>query len=359
MNSESRAFSKTKQTKQPVCLGTGLITLDVLINGEEKIQRRLMTGGSCGNVLIILSYLGWKTYPIICLGKDSTSRIILKDMKKWGVQTELIFQSGKVSSPIIVEKLYNNGNFAVHQFKFCCPFCGATLPRNRPLPKEFLEEAERKLPYGNAFYFDRASTAAMNLATKAKKQGAVVFFEPHRVGSRRIFKKCLELADIVKYSWDQIEADTLSRNACLEIQTMGAKGLRYRFNGDNENSGGWKERKAFPLKRIVDSAGAGDWCSAGLIYSLGKSALKGLRESTLAEVEMALNFCQGLSALKCNYEGPRGLMYNLKTTEVMHTLQNIMSNQSRLSLPLAEHSLYPKKQTPFSCPSCLSKNLEK
>jgi fructokinase len=354
MNTE---YCESFKSKQPSCSGTGLVTLDVLVNGKEDNQRRLWTGGSCGNVLIILSSLGWKTSPIVCLGEDSASQIIIDDMKNWDVNTDLIFRSSKVSSPIIVERLYNDGESVFHEFKFKCPFCGSPLPRTRPLPSEFLEEAKNKMPCSNVFYFDRASASATKLAKKAKAQGALVVFEPHKLGTRKIFDESVELADIVKYSREQIETDGLSKNAFLEVQTMGAKGLRYKFRSKKGENAVWKEKEAFQVHRVVDSAGAGDWCTAGLINSLCRQGLRSLQESKIEEIESAFDFSQRLAALKCCFEGPRGLMYNLNATELCFFLQNAKLDNSSQVVSLPNETFGKQGQIPLLCPSCFNKKV--
>ena len=53
-----------------ICVGAGLISLDVLIREGRKIPVSYYVGGTCGNVMMILSYLGWDAYPIARL--DST-----------------------------------------------------------------------------------------------------------------------------------------------------------------------------------------------------------------------------------------------------------------------------------------------
>lgn len=338
----------------PTCSGTGLVTLDVFINDKTKSYPSLWAGGSCGNVLIILAYLGWKTYPIICLGKDSAAERIINDMRMWNVKTDLIFRSDKTVTPIVVEKLYNSGESAFHEFKFKCPYCGSPLPRNRPLPSEFLDEAENIMPINQAFYFDRTSGPAYKLAKKAKSQGALVIFEPHRIGSRKIFKKSIELAHIVKYSREQIETEGLSENALLEIQTMGSRGLRYKFR-EKENISEWKEKRAFQVPQIMDTAGAGDWCTAGLIHVVGKKGVSSLRGSSIQDVEDALRFGQALAALKCGYEGARGLMYSISSNKLESLLSNLNNGDLEKPLSLPTPRFSTNTSLPTLCPSCKSK----
>ena len=59
--SRKSPFDLAVQT--PVVVGTGLVALDIVINSDVHRPPQLWAGGTCGNVLTILSYLGWHAYP--------------------------------------------------------------------------------------------------------------------------------------------------------------------------------------------------------------------------------------------------------------------------------------------------------
>ena len=56
----------------PVVAGTGLVALDVVINHATGSPQKVFAGGTCGNVLTILSYLGWLSYPIARMDRDAS-----------------------------------------------------------------------------------------------------------------------------------------------------------------------------------------------------------------------------------------------------------------------------------------------
>lgn len=58
-----------------IAVGAGLISLDVLIWDGKLIPVGYYVGGTCGNVMMILSRMGWESYPIARL--DETSVLIL------------------------------------------------------------------------------------------------------------------------------------------------------------------------------------------------------------------------------------------------------------------------------------------
>jgi len=61
----------------PICIGAGLVALDVVINGNPKIPLKLFAGGSCGNVLTILSFLNWDAFPVARLKKKRCVKEII------------------------------------------------------------------------------------------------------------------------------------------------------------------------------------------------------------------------------------------------------------------------------------------
>src|SRR5215210_3168828 len=169
---------KTKNPK-PVCSGTGLIALDVVINGNTKTPPRLWAGGSCGNVLTILSYLGWNSYPISKLKNDDAATELIKDLERWNVKTKLILRDQSGSTPVIVERIGKSRNGTPkHRFEWTCPNCGAYLPKYRPVLARESDEIIKKMPKSQVFYFDRVARSSISLAQENKSRGALIVFEP-------------------------------------------------------------------------------------------------------------------------------------------------------------------------------------
>src|ERR1044071_1853044 len=71
----------------PTVIGTGLIALDVIVKRASQPSGR-WTGGTCGNVMSILSYLGWGAYPVARLNGDDASKQVLQDLERWGVRLQ-------------------------------------------------------------------------------------------------------------------------------------------------------------------------------------------------------------------------------------------------------------------------------
>lgn len=289
-----------------ICVGAGLISLDVLIWDGQKVPVSFYVGGTCGNVMMILSHMGWDVYPIARLDGSKDTGRILDDMDKHHVHTDFISTSdGK--TPVIVQRNFvNKDGIPTHKFesrnnigRFYLDFKSLTL-------KQANNVLDRIGIIPKVFFFDRVSPAILKLATKFKEKGAVIFFEPSSKGGKvDLFNKCVEVADIVKFSDQRIkdleQFDSYKNK--LFIQTQGARGLNYRLNSD------WIHMEAVLNERVVDTAGAGDWTTAALINNLFKDTLiYGICDLLVSDLESALNEAQKVGASSCSYEGARGMM---------------------------------------------------
>ena len=76
--------------KKPICIGTGLVALDVILNGSPKTLPKLSVGGSCGNVLSILAFLDWKSLPIARLANNLATKELLTDFNRWNINDKFL-----------------------------------------------------------------------------------------------------------------------------------------------------------------------------------------------------------------------------------------------------------------------------
>jgi len=333
-------------------LGTGLLALDIVLNGSKKTKPKLLAGGSFGNVITILSYLGLETYPIARLAANKTTNFILDDIKHWKVNTKLIFKEEKGSTPIIIHRiLKDKQGIPRHKFEFRNPINGNWLPSFRPFLAKNIQTIENSIPKSQLFYFDRVSRSSIDLAKLAKKNGALVYFEPSSYKDSKQFHECLDISDIIKYSKDRIKNyRTLfpKTNATLEIETDGAQGVNYRFKSSK-----WKPLRPFYLEDIIDAAGAGDWCSAGIMKTIAGNG--DLKKQTSRQIESAINFGQAQGAINCLFEGARGAMYNLKLESFIKLTEQLIS-KGQIDKELKINSV-PKKELTYTSVERLFKTL--
>ena len=287
-----------------ITVGAGLISLDVLIRDGEKIPVSYYVGGTCGNVMMILSHMGWEAYPIARLDETKDAKRVLDDMKRHNVHTEYVStQDGK--TPVIVQRNFiNKDGIPTHKFESRNNM-GRFYLDYKPLTLKQVNSVIEKINFvPKVFFFDRVAPAILKLANAFKERGSVLFFEPSSGGCKvDLFNKCVEVADIVKFSEQRIK-DIEQFNGYkdkLFIQTQGEDGLNYRLNSM------WTHLEPVANDRVLDTAGAGDWTTAAFINELFKSR-KGMSGITVADIEKALNEAQKVGAQSCSYEGARGMM---------------------------------------------------
>lgn len=347
-------MSEKGKLARRTCFGTGLIALDLVTNGDKNSTLRTWAGGSCGNVLTILSYLGWISRPVARLGTDAASKAVAEDMTAHGVDFQYVLFDSSVHTPIIVQRLLvARDGHPTHRFYWTCPNCGSWLPRYSPIRLKDVRALCERTPNMDCFYFDRISPASLRLAEAAKQRGALIVFEPTGIKDDPALKKAIGLCDVLKYSNEQaMNSPKLAyeSQAKLVVETLGAEGLRFRLRR-NEKCGPWKLIPAFLVRNLKDAAGAGDWCTAGLIHMLAtpRTSLNRVSEKKIAD---ALRYGQALSALNCGFEGARGAMYGIQKSHFDMEVQLILDREEASTPAVDSFSSGAKEKAQCVCPAC-------
>ena len=287
-----------------ICVGAGLISLDVLIWDGQKAPVSYYVGGTCGNVMMILSYMGWETYPIARLDGTKDGVRVLADMEKHNVHTDFV-STNDGKTPVIVQRNFiNKDGIPTHRFE-SRPNMGRFYLDFKSLTMRQADEVIARIDFvPKVFFFDRVSPAILKLAVIFKEKGSVIFFEPSsRSGNVILFNKCVEVSDIIKFSEQRIKdiEQFESYKDKLFIQTQGAMGLSYRLNF------GWIHLEPVANDKVIDTAGAGDWTTAAFINELFKTRNR-ISDISVVEIERALNDAQRVGSQSCSYEGARGMM---------------------------------------------------
>ncbi len=307
-------------------LSSGFVALDVL---EGQGGRLAAAGGSCGNVTAIMAWLGWPSATIARLGADQAGNIVSEDLSAVGVSLKYLRRENGARTPIVLQRFVQSADGTRrHRFSLVCPECGAWLPRFRSVVLSHAAEVmEGKAP--TAFYFDRVSPAIVRTAVWARDCGALVIFEPSSIPDDPLFQRAVETCHILKYSDERLGRTAElaeARQPSLVIHTRGAAGLRVRWRGR------WSDLQAFQVPRVLDAAGSGDWCTAGILHVLcqpgsGSSVLEKARKT---DVERALRLGQALAAVNCAFEGARGLMYAASRDRLNRMLSRLAGGHGSL-----------------------------
>jgi sugar/nucleoside kinase (ribokinase family) len=358
MDDTKQTIRPLRTSRQPVVIGTGLVALDVVIPNGLATDPQLCAGGTCGNVLAAMAFLGWHSYPIARLGADGASKRVADDLRQWGVGLDFVTFDDDGSTPVVVQRIRNNGTGEpVHSFSRKCPSCGAILPWYKAVRVADVTNLAPRLPKPHVFFFDRTSRGALSLAKQARNQGAIVLFEPSASSDPKLLGEALELAHIVKVSSDRIggnEAVLTSKGPKIIIETLGSAGLRLRHTDSERKRSGckWHEMPPIPVKSLRDTAGAGDWCTAGIIYMLGAMGATGLDHLTLTEVRRAIQVGQAMASWTCGFDGPRGGMYVTEKVTFQKSVLGLLNGQTESVADMQKVVVPTRKRQVFVCESC-------
>lgn len=307
-------MARLRSRDKPRIFSVGLIALDVLRVTDCPERTIFRAGGTAGNVAAILSALGWPAQAAGPADGSRASSLLLEDLQRCGVEYHAL---DGASVPVIVEELEIG---AQHRFLFDCPVCGRELPRYcRDTFSAGFGSKAVSYPF-DVFFADRLSDEILTLAGDAKDQGAFVVYEPSDPADEPWAGAMLALADMVKYSRDRASAlPWLQAGDYLEVRTSGAEGLQWRWPG--KAMAEWQSMEAVRTSRVVDTCGAGDWLTAGILIGLLEplECLKGQAPPSM--LEEVLRSAQHLAAWSTGYAGARGALYESGPTVARRIMQ--------------------------------------
>lgn len=299
-------------------VGTGLFALDVILDTDS---RRLASalGGSTGNVLSILGALGWTATPVTRLGRDRMGLQLCHELEEIGADLRFVDLSPERRTNVIYQHQLDasESERGTHRFSFVCPSCGE---KHRPVVdcgSDLVHKALAEQASTDVFYLDRPTREGYELARSYYTSGALVVFEPSNEGADpQLFSDILRYSHIVKYAEERFHSLSLRTpdSVLLEIQTLGERGLRFRAGCSNRS---WRHLEAFAVPHVQDTAGAGDWCTAGLLFSLLQRLPRDMNSLQLGDLSNALSFGQALSSLNCLTQGARGLLQALEVPAIL------------------------------------------
>lgn len=293
----------------------GYIVLD-LVRGTEGVYRA--AGGTAANVGSILSFLGWKTSVIGRIGEDEAGRLVQSDLRRNGVNTDLLELDAAAVTPMIVHTAvggsprYNRG----------CSECNRGSARYVHLAES---EAERIVERGLAdvFVFDRPSPVNLVLAEAHAEAGRTVLYEPSVASQPAKHMRASAAATIVKYSRQKrrdIEPSLAEPHQNqIRVMTCGADGAEFSI--------GRAKMQRVPGYSVEaqDAGGAGDWTTATLLDGLSRS-------SSPLSVHRAVEVAQSIAALSTLVMGARTLMLTVSRESLWDAAARLREG-SRPTLP--------------------------
>ena len=305
----------------PRLLSAGYLTMDTVVRELATGHYWHAAGGTSGNVSIFASALGIQTTMLARVGQDHRASHVLRFLSEAGVDTSRIETVSRLRTPGIIELIRGTPEGA-HQFTYTCPACRTRLPKAAVVSKRRAETEAQTIDQFDALFFDRATPSTVRLAEAAQNAGLLVMFEPPSIPRTTIAENAAALSDIVKISlkpsqrpgqWRPAQ-DTHTR---FIVETLGAQGVSFR----SKLPQGWsapQDWPAVPQEVILDAAGAGDWLSAGILYSL----LQEPDTITTVELEQSIEYGMRLSAISLAFDGPQGALNTLGAKAIRRISQS-------------------------------------
>lgn len=309
-------------------VGTGLFALDVILGTDSRCLSSAL-GGSTGNVLSILGSLGWAATPVASFGRDPAGERLCNELQAIGADLRFVdFSNSQRTNVIYQHQLAPQSESSpTHRFSFTCPCCGEKHYPVVECDDSIVSKALKGQAQTDVFYLDRPTKAGYELAKSYYESGGLVVFEPSTVGDDEgLFSAILQNVHIVKYADERFRSFScpLPSSILVEIQTLGPRGLRFRSAATGQ---AWRQLSAFTLPEVEDTAGAGDWCTAGLVYALLQNRAHAWADLQEDELEHALAFGQALSSMNCLTRGARGLLGILTPFEILSFAQKLCTGR--------------------------------
>jgi fructokinase len=302
------------RSPEPQAVGSGLIALDVILDKESSAISSAV-GGSAGNVLALLAYLGWSSVPVCELGKDAAGTQVKAEFEQLNADLRFMLESDHKCTPVVYQKPGEASE--THSFSFRCPVCGQKRGFLELSDTRLGENVLERIPTPSVFYFDRVTPVSLALAESYRSNGVLVVFEPSSdKADSAIFQRAISAAHILKYADNRLsELNYDVSKVALEIQTMGIEGLRFRLPSLLDQ---WTQLPVVNIPFVEDTAGAGDWCTAGMLSALFQSGVESPWQLSYSRVYKALRFGQSLAAINCMHSGARGSALRWSARHVKH-----------------------------------------
>ena len=298
-------------------LGTGIFNYDIISVRDypQGYQRnRIFTeklvkeeaGGTCGNIMCMLAYMGWKTYPLAQLDNSEEGMKMTESLKGFGCDCRFVSNTEDGGTTLLTIKhgLDTEGNKQTRVMHGSPG--GSRFPRRRFLrlrdqAPEFLEKLDF-VP--DVFFFDDPAAGHRYMAKELKAKGSLVFFEPEKCDEKARLNS-IKVSDVVKFSDENVPDVSFTDvfKDKLFIQTLGAEGLRFNLKDQ-----GWVSLPPVENDNVADWDGAGDWTTSAFLDALSKADALSIDKMTVEIVKDALEKAQAVASKSVSYIGSKGMI---------------------------------------------------
>lgn len=263
---------------------------------REAVTFEKAFGGAPANVAIGLARLGTEAGFVGKLGEDQFGHFLADTLRGEGVSDKGLVFDPLVRTTLAFVSLTEEGE---RDFMFYRRPGSDMLLRQEEISLEILEPA-RIVHFGSlSLTHEPARSAVFYLVAACKRRGQLISFDPNlrlslwasQEEARIQIGRALEYADIVKFSEDElafltgnVEPETACRRIFagpmkLIFVSLGKDGC-YFYNGKSEG-----RAKGFEVE-VVDTTGAGDGFTAGVLANLLPAVKEGRDLKELSEAEL-------------------------------------------------------------------------
>jgi len=312
------------------CIGELLIDFTPVMEGGRTVGFQMHPGGSPYNVAVALARLGVQVEFAGKASVDFFGRVLVEYLQREGVGTEFLSRS---PAPSTLAFIASEGGEA--SFSFYGSETADTQLRLEDLSPRITNTTV--LQFGSISLL-RGSTAATikSLVTRLEDR-ALLCFDPNIRPSlvrdaaeyRGTLTQMFRAAAIVKMSeadaqWfapnrppEVVAAEVQARGPALVVVTQGPRGAYAR-------TAATAVQVPVPAVHVVDTVGAGDAFTAGLLYALaGQGAIsrRAVERLGIDDLQTALQFAAAAAALTCTRAGadpPRAREINAFLSNAEH-----------------------------------------
>ena len=298
-------------------LGTGIYNWDSIYVREYPLgpqhnrifDEKLVieeVGGTCGNVMCMLSHMGWQAFPLVNLDRSVEGLGMTESLKEFGCDCRFVTNTDEGGTTILTIKhgLDVNGNRKTRVMQGSPG--GSRFPRRRHLrlrdqAPDFLDALDF-IP--DVFFFDDPAAGYRLLGRELKEKGTLVYFEPSSIKERADFE-AIAASDIVKFSGENIKDVSFVKDYKdkLFIQTLGKDGLRFNLRGE-----GWVSLPPVENDQVADWEGAGDWTTSAFLNALEEVDALSINMLTSSVVNGALEKAQVIASRSVSFMGSKGMI---------------------------------------------------
>jgi fructokinase len=315
--------------KRVICCGN--IAFDLIAKTPSKAGTMAFDarpGGSVFNTAILLARLGFSVSMLSKTGVDFLTESLFETMRREKIDTKCVIKDKNIKTGLAFARIDKKGDSSYLFYKTLGP---QTAFKKTDIPQVLFKKMSVFHVGSRYSYTDHSFEDALRFLKRAKKEKVFTTYDPNwregRIKNKKIARsridRLISHVDLLKLSDTGAMGITGTKtlSAALKqlkksaVVTLGDRGSFY-WDG--------KQRifqPAFKV-RVVDTIGAGDAFTAGLIYRYCKVGEK----SFWKEMKENLAFASALSALICKAQGATAGIRNLEQVKKFYKVKAGLSS---------------------------------